>query len=102
MTAANLAALLEFARSDGRVCPMPDYWNRLWEMLPRLEPGGNRGWDAPVPLILGGWCASDSAKRERLIEHIQFAARHGVLDAVDRYLRELPDRAWYRVPNESR
>ena len=30
----KLSALLEYVRSDGRVCPMPDCWHQLWEMLP--------------------------------------------------------------------
>ncbi len=30
----SLKALLEYVRSNRRVCPMPQRWNVRWEMLP--------------------------------------------------------------------
>jgi hypothetical protein len=94
---STLESLLQFVAEDGRVCPMPDYWHRLWEMLPDRRPTGS-GWNPPVPLILAGWWASnDEIKRERLAAHLRDAAAHGVLAQVDRYVRTLPEKAWRRV-----
>jgi hypothetical protein len=50
----KLKALLEFVKADGRVCPMPVSWERLWDMLPDKTHIG-RGWDPPLPLNLTVW-----------------------------------------------
>jgi hypothetical protein len=90
----RLEELLAFAHSDGRVCPQPTQWKKLWELL----PGGRRvggSWDPPPPLILAAWhVSSDAAKRGRLAEHIRYAASHGVLSEVDAYLRGLGPLEW--------
>jgi len=96
-TEAKLLALLDWAKADGRVCPSPDSWNGLWEMLPgRARTGG--GWNPPLPLILAAWSvAADGEKAARLALHIRWAADHGVLGDVDVFLRGLPEDQWRRT-----
>jgi type I restriction enzyme M protein len=91
----RLTELLEFVTRDGRVCPQPSKWNALWKRLPdRRRRDGS--WEPAVPLILGGWWASnDDEKRHRLREHILWADEYGVLAEVDKFLRSLPERYWY-------
>ncbi len=90
-----LASLLEYVTADGRVCPQPDSWNQLWEMLPNKERDG-AGWVPPAPLILAAWWEStDSQKISRLRLHLEYAADNGVLDVVDRFLRNLPKDGWH-------
>jgi hypothetical protein len=90
----QLASLLEYVRAERRVCPMPLQWKELWEMLPgRVRRG--MSWEPPPPLVVGEWFSSPSfAKMERLGEHIQYAATHGVLAQVDLFLRGLPEGEW--------
>jgi len=46
--------IMEYCRSNGRICPMPQEWNKLWKMLPdRVRDGA--GWKPSMPLILGSW-----------------------------------------------
>jgi hypothetical protein len=91
----KLKALLEYVKAEGRVCPMPDYWNQLWKMLPDKKRVG-MGWEPPPPLILGAWWDTPLlAKTLRLDEHIHYAAEHGVLDRVDDYLRGLTAEQWF-------
>ncbi len=91
----KLAALLEYVQADRRVCPQPDPWNALWEMLPERKRAGS-GWEPPLPLILGAWRHSTGlAKMLRLREHIEYAAAHGALDEVDQILRGLPPEQWH-------
>ena len=40
--AGSLEALLEFVRSNRRVCPLPKRWNELWEMLPESSTRRSR------------------------------------------------------------
>lgn len=57
---------------------------------------------APRPLILGGWDSPWWAKRRQLEAQIRFAAEHGRLDRVDRFLRRLPEAEWYCEPESWR
>ena len=91
------AALLDYVQADGRICPKPDRWNSLWEMLPGRQPVG-AGWSPPPPLILAGWWySSDADKQLRLREHIDYAAAHGALESVDHYLRDLGADQWHTI-----
>ncbi len=90
----KLSNLLEYVQAEGRTCPMPQQWNRLWEMLPGRQRMG-AGWQPPAPLILAAWEESSAVgKRERLMTHIRYAAEHGALDQVDQYLRGLSANEW--------
>ena len=94
-----MATLLEqlslYCREHGRVCPLPDQWHRLWEMLPNKGPRG-AGWDPSLPLILAAWYdTSDEAKQERLQLHLRWASDHACLDQVDGFLRSLSEDEWH-------
>ena len=81
--------------SNGRVCPEPQPWNKLWEMLPERERRG-ASWEPPPPLILAAWWeTSDAEKRERFIEHLRYADRHGALGEVEKFLASLSKDQWH-------
>jgi len=87
----ELTHLEEFCRSSGRVCPLPVYWVRLWEMIAKASPDK----EPPLPLILAAWNETTHLdKMVRLVEHLEHAEKNGTLDAVDSYLRELPLSRW--------
>ena len=87
--------VLAIATLNGRVCPQPQQWNALWEMLPERKRLAG-AWEPPAPFILAAWWeASDQAKRERLASHIRYAAENGALDAVAKYLSSLTDEQWH-------
>ena len=91
-------ALVVYAREDGRICPQPQTWNRLFELLPDKRRVGN-GWEPPLPLILAAWDHStDLEKRERFFLHIRWAADHGALDRVNQFIRAIPPSGWHRSP----
>ncbi len=88
-------ALGEYIQSDDRACPMPNYWNELWKMLPNRRQKENGGWDPSLPLILAAWWDTTAEqKRERLIEHVKYAANNDMLDKVDKFLRGLIPDQW--------
>ena len=94
---AKLESLLEFIKSEERVCPEPRWWHELWEMLPREgKPGSG---PAPgLPLILGGWhYSNDLMKMIRILDHVEWAASQGVLAEVDAFLRGLPEEEWHHL-----
>ena len=91
----KLEALLEYVKADGRICPMPNYWNRLWDMLPDKKRVG-RDWEPPLPLNLAVWWETPlQTKIVRLERHIRYAAEHGALDETDAYIRGLKPEDWF-------
>lgn len=93
----TVASLIAYCRENGRVCPLPMHWNRLWEMLPgRVQIGA--GWHPPMPLILAAWDDTPAMlKMLRLTDHIEWAGQHGSLDIVGKYLRSLREEDWFHA-----
>ena len=51
---ATLEEVLEEIQKDNRVCPLPQKWLRLYEMLPdKTRKVG--GWELSLPVISGAW-----------------------------------------------
>ena len=94
---AALAQVLAIASRDGRVCPKPSAWNRMYELLPDRRRDGY-GFIPSAPLILQAWLETgDEQKRERLIEHLQWAQSRGALGAIQAFLAKLPEGEWHHV-----
>lgn len=92
----DIETLVAYCRDKNRICPMPDPWNQLWEMLPDRERVG-AGWQPPPPLILAAWTSPTASKMARLAEHIEWAAKHGALGAVERFLQALSEDEWFHL-----
>ena len=93
MTRAD--ATVEEHSRQGRVCPRPDHWNRLWELLPDRRRVG-LGWEPPVPLVLGGWhFSSDDEKRERFRLHLRWAEEKGAWEEVESLLSRMTPKDWH-------
>ena len=91
----TLENLVDYASRDGRVCPQPQPWNRLWELLPDRQRRGV-SWEPPPPLILAAWGeTTDADKRHRFHYHLQWAAAHGALHTVHDFLTSLDPGDWH-------
>lgn len=92
MSEITLEEVVAEATKNGRVCPMPDQWLRLYELLPNRDRGAGR---PSLPLILAAWHeAPPLMKMLRVREHIEWAAKQGVLVQVVEYLRGLREDQW--------
>jgi hypothetical protein len=90
----RLAQLLAYCRANGRVCPAPDKWSDLWELLPGRQRVGS-GWEPPPPLILAAWWdCSANEKQDRLELHMRYAADRGALEQVAQFLSRLGADDW--------
>lgn len=93
-TASNLIA---YCKEEGRICPIPQKWSQLYELLPNRRRSGS-GWEPPLPLILMAWHDTPAfAKTMRLTEHIEWAETQGALDLVGAFIRELPEDEWFHL-----
>ena len=97
----TVESLIAYSRENSRICPMPDEWNALWELLPeRGRVGG--GWEPPLPLILAAWHDTPGLlKMLRAARHIEWAAEHGALERVAAFLRDLREDQWFHGDDES-
>ena len=94
---ATLQDVIDEAKRNKGVCPHPQKWQELYEMLPDKKRKGI-GWEPPLPLILAAWCDTPAiSKMLRVRDHIQWAADHGCLNEVYDYLRALREEGWYHV-----
>lgn len=94
---ATLDEVLAEAQRNNRVCPQPQKWNELYEILPnkRRKDGG---WEPALPLILAAWWDTPAMpKMLRLREHIEWASEQGVLDTVHKFLVNLKEEEWHHI-----
>lgn len=95
--AITVEAVLEEARKNRRVCPMPKKWHDLCALLPGAKSSDPKDWP-PAPLILAAWDITlPLSKIIRLQEHIQWAEKHGALDRIYEYMRNLPESDWLHL-----
>ena len=93
----NLEDILEKAKKNNRICPKPEKWQQLYEMLPNKKRKGV-GWEPSLPLILAAWHDTPAlAKRLRFREHIEWAESHGCLEQVSSFLHELQEDQWHHI-----
>jgi hypothetical protein len=93
----NFEQVVKEATKNNRVCPMPQKWNELYNLLPNQSRKGN-GWEPALPLILGAWHDTPNLfKTIRLREHIEWASSHGELEKVDRFIVSLPKSEWHHL-----
>lgn len=89
-------SLLSLATMERRVVPNPNAWNQLWKTLRGRTQKPSGAWEPSLPLILDGWWYSnDVQKRERFLEHLEWAVSHGQTDQMIQILRELKAEDWY-------
>lgn len=76
--------LLKIATQNDRICPTPQSWMKLSEVIGKNKPN-----DELTPLILNGWAfSSDEEKQERLIKQINYAYTQPE-EVRDRFIRVL-------------
>ena len=94
---ATLEEVLVEVQKNNRICPQPQKWQQLYEMLPNKKRKGG-GWEPALPLILAAWWDTPALpKMLRLREHIEWAAAHGCIKRVSSFLHELPEDQWHHT-----
>lgn len=85
------------ARRFNRVCPLPEQWHQLYDLLPAKIVRGGRS--LPPPPITGpAWQATSAMpKRMCLRDHIEWAEHHGALEVVMLFLQSLPESQWHHM-----
>lgn len=84
------------ARRNNRVCPKPQRWKELYEMLPQ------RTASQPTPPLLGtAWNVTPPlSKRMCLREQLAWAEAKGTLPDVLAFLKQLPEEEWHHMGDQ--
>lgn len=94
---ATLEQILADVQRNGRVCPQPQRWQQLYELLPNKRRAGG-GWEPALPLILAAWWDTPAiSKMARLREHLEWADAHGCLEQVSVFLAGLKEEEWHHL-----
>lgn len=79
-----------------RICPQPHWWNQCHNLIPNNCFTGDPDIAPGAPLILGSWFETPPAeKKERFIQHLQWAENQGALPTVIEYLDSLKEKEWF-------
>lgn len=90
-------ALLEYVKSNNRICPNPEPWNKLYQLLKNTKRRGG-GWEPGAPLILAAWWeTSEIQKMFRFIDHIEWADKNGQLEEIAEYICSLEENQWHHL-----
>jgi hypothetical protein len=89
----NVEQTLALVQKNDRVCPRPIHWVKLYRLLPRRQ-AATQGAEPPPPLLESGANAPALLKSLRLAEQVRWAAAHGVLGDVHRFLEQLREEDW--------
>lgn len=87
--------LWEYCSSNSRLCPKPDKWSELYNLLKNKKQKPSGGWEPSLPLILGAWQNTMPIEKHlRFKEHIEWAAKNNQLNEIGNYLRKLDESEW--------
>jgi hypothetical protein len=93
----SFETLIAYCRENSRICPMPQVWNAIYELLPGRQSVDGR-WEPALPLILAAWHnTSAMSKMLRFEEHIRWAAAHNALDSIAIFIRNLDENDWLHL-----
>jgi len=93
----SVEELLRYCRENGRICPRPQQWNELYQLLVKT-PRTVVGQKPRLPPILAAWReTTDQEKQERLEQHIRWAHDHATFDPAAKYLGSLPEDKWHHA-----
>lgn len=89
-------SLIAYCQENKRVCPMPQKWNDLYNILPNKKRDGDR--EPALPLILAAWHDTPAlSKMLRLQEHVEWADKHGALEKISTFLKGLGEADWFHL-----
>lgn len=91
----TITEIKEICEKNRRICPQPIKWNEFYEILPNKKSKGNV-WEPSLPLILAAWWDTPLfLKKNRFLEHVEWANKHNILDQAYNFLSKLQDEDWF-------
>ena len=81
---------LEWIELNDIVCPYPDMWCKIWDIIILLTKINSHDLIDLIgrPCILNGWDNPEHIKRERFINHLKFAHKKNVMFWINREIEQ--------------
>jgi len=90
----KLLELIEYCQSNNRICPIPQYWSRIYSAYSRYADTNYPPFE--VPLILAAWGASCDEKRKRFLTQIYWCYKNYFMGTMHAKIMKLEDDDWYK------
>jgi len=80
-------ALLDYCGMEGRICPSPEAWHRMWKLL-QARATDRKPLQPPAP------DEPRNSLKWALVDHLLWADQLGMFGEIDQYLRGLAPGQW--------
>ena len=94
----QLLELLNYCQSNGRICPSPQHWNKIYHVY-SWHTDKHKFTKYPpfkIPLIVGAWNTSDIEKRQRLLTQIYWCYKNYFMGSMYKMVMGLTEDDWYK------
>lgn len=89
----DIAKLKEYSRLNNRICPMPQRWNELFNLLRNKKPK-----EPSLPLILAAWWETSALDKQiRFFQHLEWAEKNEQIDEISTFILGLPESDWFHI-----
>lgn len=94
MIAISLA--LKELDKNSRICPIPEVWQKIYNMLPDKIVGEYVNHPVPMPEFHSNDCRTSLFLCLRLDfrDHLYWASTHGVIEEIYQIIHNLPEDQW--------
>lgn len=91
----SLTNLKNYCKKNKRICPMPVFWNELWNKLKNKKKINNK-WMPAAPLILAVWYDTPAIMKQiRFMTHLEWASENNQLEEISGLLKSLKEHQWF-------
>ncbi len=93
----TIEELKNYCKQNDRICPMPQYWSKLYAMLKNTKQKPSGGFEPSAPLILAAWDQPALFKQLRFFEHLDWAVKENQIKEVENFLVSLSEQNWFHL-----
>ena len=100
----QLLELLNYCQSNGRICPSPQHWNKIYHVY-SWHTDKHKFTKYPpfkIPLIVGAWNTSDIEKRQRLLTQIYWCYKNYFMGSMYNQIMKLTEDNWHKSQSETK
>jgi hypothetical protein len=92
----NLSHAIKETDLNSRICPIPEVWQKIYDMLPDKIVGEYVNHPVAMPEFKSDSCRTSLFLCLRLDfrEHLDWASTHGVIEEVYHIIHNLPEEQW--------
>jgi hypothetical protein len=94
-----LSHAIKESNKNARVCPVPEVWQKIYDMLPDKIVGEYVNRPVCIPEFKSDSCRNSLFLCLRLDfrEHLEWASTHGFIEEIYQLIHDLPEDQWLHI-----